>query len=550
MGAFEVYGRMRPKHIWVGYWLVLFGTLFSVGLTAVDLFDLDELYFAEITREMMDSGTYSQVRFHFEPLYEKPPLFFWMQAASMHVWGINAWGARFPNLIGGLLTLLTLYGIGKRYANKNFGILWMFLHFGAFLPHFYVKSGIIDPWFNYFLLCSIWFLVRARSASPLLPCLGAGICIGLALLTKGPMALVIPCASMLLANGLGRYPLKIKPMLGSSLCACFVAALWLLPEIKQHGWTFVDKFLEYHLVLYACFTDTHTHPWYYHCVVLFWGCFPSSLFAIAYFIQNSWRPSSYFVAAMQALFCVVLVLFTAVGTKIVHYSSMAYFPITFFAARLFQGAVDYNMKISLFIRFCWLFCGLVVGSFLLFFPWIMHHKELWIGCVKHDNVAYALTLPISWTCWDGIPGMVYLVGLGISFAFFIRKHWLAFVWTSMGTQAGALTLFLLQVGPKIQQYVQKDMVDFCKELRHKDVYLTTIGFKAAAPLFYTHRTAATCLKEKDTSWLLTGAIDKPCFFIAYKSDEGFFEPYTDVVRIREAGCFVFYQRSPTHVASV
>ena len=44
------------------------------------LFDWDEINFAEAAREMIVTGNYSLVLINYEPFWEKPPLFFWLQA--------------------------------------------------------------------------------------------------------------------------------------------------------------------------------------------------------------------------------------------------------------------------------------------------------------------------------------------------------------------------------------------------------------------------------------------------------------------------------------
>ena len=61
--------------------------LFVPGLGAVHLFDRDEINFAEIAREMLVTGQWSQPSVGFRPFYEKPPLFMWLQAASMSIFG-------------------------------------------------------------------------------------------------------------------------------------------------------------------------------------------------------------------------------------------------------------------------------------------------------------------------------------------------------------------------------------------------------------------------------------------------------------------------------
>ena len=121
---------------------VVAALFFIPFLGNVHLFDWDEINFAESSREMIVAGDYSRVMVGFKPFWEKPPLFFWMQAASMQVFGINEFSARLPNAIFGIITLLTLFYIGKKERNEQFGLLWALLYFASLLPHAYFKSGI------------------------------------------------------------------------------------------------------------------------------------------------------------------------------------------------------------------------------------------------------------------------------------------------------------------------------------------------------------------------------------------------------------------------
>ena len=83
--------------------------LFLHSLGRVHLFDWDEINFAESSREMIVSGDYTRVQINFEPFWEKPPLFFWLQVLSMKAFGINEYAARLPNAVCGILTLLSLF---------------------------------------------------------------------------------------------------------------------------------------------------------------------------------------------------------------------------------------------------------------------------------------------------------------------------------------------------------------------------------------------------------------------------------------------------------
>jgi hypothetical protein len=78
----------------------------------------------------------------------------------------------------------------------------------------------------------------------------------------------------------------------------------------------------------------HNQPWFYHTIVLLILCFPAIALAIPYLSQRgeedfeleSWH------TVMRILFWFVLILFSIVTTKIIHYSSLCWFPLTYFAA--------------------------------------------------------------------------------------------------------------------------------------------------------------------------------------------------------------------------
>jgi len=175
--------------------LVLATFFFINGLGQVHLFDWDEINFAESSREMLLTGDYFTVQINFQQFWEKPPLFFWLQCASMSVFGVNEFAARFPNAVIGLFTLMVLFILGKKLHTAKFGFVWALIYTASFLPHLYFKSGIIDPVFNLFIFAGIVFGILAinkatdrRNKETVL----CGLFVGLAVLTKGPVGLLIP----------------------------------------------------------------------------------------------------------------------------------------------------------------------------------------------------------------------------------------------------------------------------------------------------------------------------------------------------------------------
>src|SRR3954462_1882430 len=104
---------------------VVASLLFLPFLGQVHLFDWDEINFAECAREMIVSKDYLRVQIDFQPFWEKPPLFIWLQVLSMKAFGINEFAARFPNAVCGIATLCTLYYAGRRVASELHARWWV-----------------------------------------------------------------------------------------------------------------------------------------------------------------------------------------------------------------------------------------------------------------------------------------------------------------------------------------------------------------------------------------------------------------------------------------
>lgn len=137
----------------------------------------------------------------------------------MNLFGITEFAARFPNAVCGALVLPALYQIGRRFRGHLFGLCWALCYVGSFLPHFYFRSGIIDPYFNAFMFFSIVFLAAAnlpKCSRPFLYTAVSGIFTGLAVLTKGPVGLLVVGATWsivwfwnTLSSAAERGPLKL-----------------------------------------------------------------------------------------------------------------------------------------------------------------------------------------------------------------------------------------------------------------------------------------------------------------------------------------------------
>lgn len=554
--------------------LLALGALFFFPfLGSVHLFDWDEINFAESAREMIESNDYFRVQINYEPFWEKPPFFFWLQVISMKIFGINEFAARFPNALLGIISLITLYYIGKKLVSSKFGLIWSVLYFASFLPHLYFKSGIIDPFFNFFIFLSLFFLVLTieKPTSKKMNAFIAGIFIGLAIITKGPVGLLLLILTLVLYIIAKKGRVKIKPITVflffiSSLSVTF---LWFGYETITNSPWFILEFIQYQIELLTQPVAGHQQPFYYHFVVVLLGCFPMSILAIPLFFKKQNNLPYNFLLWMKILFWVVLILFTLVETKIVHYSSMSYLPLSFLAATYLYFYLDDKEKNREYklVRVGFLFIGLVFGLLLTLVP-VLFKNHHWITpYIKDDFAVASFQNPINWQGWEFIFGLIFIAGLFIAVRFLNNqkiRHFLIAISLSTGVTLLGYSAFVV---PKIEEFSQGPAIEFYKSLQGKDVYVTTIGFKSYGHYFYTlfpPRAESDGIEDLKTNykenlsdkknydpneliimtneWLLKGNIDKDVYIVSKNTKREKMKQYPAMKLIESKGGFDFYFR--------
>ena len=549
MSRFLMFAKKRELGVYLAVAAV--GVCFFVPfLGAVNLFDWDEANFAEAAREMVASHNYLQVTINFEPFWEKPPLFFWLQVLAMKGFGITAFAARFVNALVGVLTLVTVYGIGRKLYDRLFGWVWGLAFLGSFLPQVYFKSGIIDPVFNYFIFSGLSLAVGGRFESGrwrrgLWQALGGGA-VGLAVLTKGPVALLIVALVLLVVGIMERTRIRYS---GADLviffgAAALVASVFFGLETFAHGVRFTREFIQYQWRLFGTRDAGHGGPFYYHFIVILIGCFPASFFAMYSFARRRGDPApqQLYQRMLLTLFWVVLILFSIVKTKIVHYSSLAYFPVTYLAALQIHGLIRGTRRWPRGLSAALGAVAILIATALTVFPIVLTHPH-WIAPWLHDPFAIALLQnPVPWTGTEIGLGIGYLVAVGIALSLIRRQRVTAGISVLFGAGALCLQLFLAVFAPRIEQYTQGGPIEFYKSQAGQRVYVRAL-FKSYADLFYAQKSPADPRESHDLNWLLTGPIDRPAFFVARIQQAPQFDqsPY-HLTKLKSESGFVYYRR--------
>lgn len=493
-------------------------------LGSVNLFDWDEVNFAEAAREMLVTGEYSYVQINYQPFWEKPPLFIWMQALSMKLFGVGAFAARLPNAVAGMVTLVLLFRIGSTVVNARFGLLWALVYAGSILPGFYFRSGIIDPWFNLFIFLGVHQLAMGSAAFPMerKRLLFSGLFIGLAVLTKGPVGLLLPGIAIAVYGLWHWKQVKVRwsdPLLFLAV-VLLVGFSWFLAELLRGHGHVVQDFIAYNIRLATEGEAGHVQPFYYHALVLLVGCFPVSLFFLFGLRKDRGTiEAGNYYRWMQILFWVVLIVFSVVKTKIVHYSSLTYFPMTFLAAyhlhHLLEGKWQFGKRHFAVLMFFISILGLAFilgGMFQVIRPWLL-------PLLEKDAFALAMftkDVPEHW--WEPMIGLMFVIGA--TGAIILLRKGRPHIGVPLLFVTTFVTVWLIGVviAPKIEHYTQRDLVEFYQEKSGERCYLRPMHFHSYAHLFYGEARPALDPRSLEVNWLANGHVDRPVYFIARNRD--------------------------------
>ncbi len=559
-------GRSLPLQFLI---VVVAALLFIPFVGGVHLFDWDEINFAECAREMIVSHNYLNVQIDFAPFWEKPPLFIWMQVLSMKAFGINEFAARFPNAICGIISLLFIFNIGKKLFNERFGMWWVIVYAGSILPHFYFRSGIIDPWFNLLIFVALWFFVRLNAAGEIVPAKRRflfaalwGSFTGLAILTKGPTALLIiglvvsiaylPHLLQLLniknrfLKSLPAFTLRLSDIAIFLLFTILIGGSWFLVQVLSGHSDMVLKFIFYQIRLFTIPDAGHGGPWFYHFLILLVGVFPASIFALMRFRHSGAQTSQQkqFQGIMLILFWVVLILFSIVKTKIVHYSSLCYFPLTFLAALAIHDLINGSLRWRKWLSAVLIVIAAVFSIAVAALPLVAKCRDQIIssGIIKDDFAVANLQANVAFTGFEWVIGLILIFAV-VYAVILAHRQIIHKALTVLFTGTIIFITAVIYIFPyRIEQYSQRAVIDFYKSKANEKCYVLNSGYFSYAPLFYTNKMPSDCAKP---SWLLTGKIDRP-FYLVLK-EPNYNESKQDIPTMKflyKKNGFVFLVRYP------
>lgn len=269
---------------------LVMGALYSFLLGVRPFSTPDEGRYVEIAREMRISEDYVTPRLNGIKYFEKPPLFYWLQAETQKVLGTGETAMRLWPTLMTLLSMLMVYGIGTYYRGRLTGLLSALVFGTSLQVYSHARIIILDIPVSFFLTVALFCFLRASQAPPEktqqqvtsrpthqnLFLFLFFLSTALATLTKGLMAIVIVGAVILLWTLIyKRYQalaLAFKPW--GILLFLGVAVPWhVMAHLKNPEFSYF-YFVHEHFLRYLTPVHGRSQPFYFFIGVFALGFFP------------------------------------------------------------------------------------------------------------------------------------------------------------------------------------------------------------------------------------------------------------------------------------
>src|SRR5580693_264102 len=329
--------------------------LFLPGFFQIPPIDRDEAYFAQATKQMIETGDYVDIRYQDDVRYRKPVGIYWLQAAVVKTAEIfrfpdartTIWLYRIPSLIGAVGAVLATYWCGLAFVSRRGAMLAALMMAASTLLGGEARLAKTDAVLLFTIIAAMGVLARAylspREAGNArlgwtLPAifwtaLAAGI------LLKGPVNLMIvglAAVTLSIYERSGRWLLALRPLAGLAWLILIVLP-WFIAIYMRVGYAFLVNSVGHDMLgKLTSAQEAHGAPPGLYVLLFFATFFPASMLAglaapAVWAVRR--EPAARFLLAWLVPSWIV---FELVVTKLPHYVLPLYPAI----AILVAGAVE------------------------------------------------------------------------------------------------------------------------------------------------------------------------------------------------------------------
>ena len=247
-------GLQRPSAFLLNHWPII--VLISLaapfllwGLGQGSLIGWDEAIYAQVSKEMTQTGDWLTPHWEYKPWFHKPPLLMWLTAIFYRVFEVSEFWSRAASAFSGIGLVVTVYLVGKFLYDMHVGFFAAVILLTSY--HFvdYARFGTTDIMLTLFTFVAVYAYLRLKEGSQKWWYVVWAAC-ACALMTKG-VAGVIASAVIILALLSDRRfvaTAQSKHFWQGLLLAAAIVAPWHILMFAKHGRVFLEEYVGYHVI--------------------------------------------------------------------------------------------------------------------------------------------------------------------------------------------------------------------------------------------------------------------------------------------------------------
>ncbi len=313
-------------------WLLIICVAFSFfwNLGGAPLFDEEEGFFAEGTREMVLNGNFVSTFVNREARFDKPPLTNWLQYASAEIFGWNEFAFRLPSALAAVLWMVFIFLFTRRKSGESTAVYAVLMAACSLQITIIGKAAIADSLLNACLAGAMFCLYEMLNGNRKSFAWGFYALTGIGFLCKGPIAVLVPGAvTILYLLRWNLWPRLLSVLyLPGILLFLLITLPWYWAQYNQMGDRFLQGFfLNHNMNRFQTAFEGHYGGILYFIPVLILGILPFTGVVFATFgkLRYLWYDRWY--SFLLCWFAFVFVFFSLSGTKLHHYIIYGYTPL-------------------------------------------------------------------------------------------------------------------------------------------------------------------------------------------------------------------------------
>ena len=370
----------------VVFLMTLISILYLYNFSINDIWTPNESFYAESVREMFESGNFLDIQYNYEPRYNKPPLTYWLIAASASVFGLNEFGIRLPIILLTIGSVWLTYLLGKKLYGQRGGIyalVIMAVSVQLMAVKQYASPEI--PLTFFFTLTLYWF-IKAYQENKTKYYYLAYVALGLTVLTKGYPYIVVIAGIIglftLLDNGFNlkstfKKTGQFKLHFGVPI-VLIIGLSWVIYMYLNFGSDFWEIFQRETFDRAFTRNEKSMRPFFY-VEVISWTILPYSLafFIILGYYLFKFKKIKKEIALAFSWFIVMFVIFTAAKGKIPTYFIQAHPAMALMITAFLLNPVPYNSTLKRVIRVPLIAIGVLIMAISFYTVHFLELSYVW-----------------------------------------------------------------------------------------------------------------------------------------------------------------------------